>query len=303
MKKRIIRYTAILVLSIFIGPLLFSQNTAVEKIKWHSFEEAVALNKKNPKKVFIDLYTDWCGWCKQLDKTTFSNSVIVKLMNDNFYAVKLNAERKDTVVFNGYTYVNPNPTGFRSPHQLASSLLNGRMAYPSMVFMNDSMQIITTVQSYMKPPDFEPILAYFAQDKYLKMTYDTFRLSYKIKSTNIAEVAIKPVILNKVKFDAGQSTIKKSAYPQLDSMLVLMKNNVNMRIEINGFTDNTGNAITNKTLSEKRAKAVYDYFVAKGIDASRMSYAGYGSLNPITDNTTAEGRKLNRRIEIKILSK
>ena len=299
---KLIKYTAILVLSTFIGPRLFSQNTVVEKIKWHSFEEAVALNKESPKKVFIDLYTDWCGWCKQLDKTTFSDTTIIRLMNKYFIAVKFNAERKDTIIFNNYTFVNPNPTGFRSPHQLASSLLKGRMSYPSMTFLDEKMQMVTSVQGYMKPQDLEPILAYFAQDKYLKMTYDTFKLSYKIGS-GAAKVATQAVIMNKVKFDAGQSTIKEIAYPQLDSMVVVMKNNVNMKIEINGFTDNTGNTTTNKIISEKRAKAVYDYFVAKGIEAARMTYAGYGSINPIADNTTAEGQKRNRRIEIKILSK
>ena len=300
--KKIIKCTAILVLSTFIGPRLFSQNTAVEKIKWHSFEEAVALNKQNPKKVFIDIYVDWCGWCKQLDKTTFTDPTIIKLMNESFYAVKLNAEGKDTVIFDGHTFVNPNPTGFRSTHQLANSLLNGKMSYPSMAFLDEKMQIITTLQSYVKPPELEPALAYIAQNKYLKMSYDIFKLSYKTESTNIAKATAKPTVLNKVKFDAGQSTIKESAYPQLDSVANVMKLNAKMKIEINAYTDNTGDANTNKSLSEKRAKAVYNYFVAKGIEAARMTYAGYGSLNPIADNNTDEGQKLNRRIEIKVVS-
>ena len=75
-----------------------------------------------------------------------------------------------------------------------------------------------------------------------------------------------------------------------------------MKIEVGGYTDNTGNAAMNKILSEKRAKAVYDYFVSKGIENSRMSYAGYGSLNPIAENYTVAGQKLNRRIEIKIIN-
>jgi outer membrane protein OmpA-like peptidoglycan-associated protein len=300
---KLIKYTAILAFATFIGPRLFSQNTTVEKINWHSFEEAVALNKKNPKKIFIDIYTDWCGWCKQLDKTTFSDTTIIHLMNKCFIAVKFNAERKDTIIFNNYTFVNPNPTGFRSPHQLASSLLKGSMSYPSMVFLDEKMQMITSVQGYMKPNDLEPILTYFAQDKYLKMSYDTFLLSYKLGSTKAAKVATQSVIMNTVKFDAGRSTIKESAYPQLDSMVLVMKNDVNMKIEINGFTDNSGNATTNKTLSEKRANAVYNYFIAKGIKVGRMTYAGYGSLNPIAANTTDEGQKRNRRIEIKVVSK
>ena len=280
---------------------LFAQSN---KIHWYSFEEAVKLNAEKPKKIFLDIYTDWCGWCKVLDKSTFPDTTIIRLMNENFYAVKLNAERKDTVTYNGYTFVNPNPKGFRSPHQLASSMLQGRMSYPSMVFLNDSMHIITVVQSYLKPTDLEPLLAFIGRDKYLKINYDTFKLSYKIISSNeVADLTSKPFVLNKIVFDAGKSEITANAFSQLDSMVAVLKDNAKMKIEVNGYTDNTGNAVLNKTLSEKRAKAVYDYFVSKGIDAARMSYAGYGPLNPIAENTTAAGQKLNRRIEIKIISK
>src|ERR1051326_1000883 len=85
-----------------------------EKIQWHTFQEAVALSKKEKRKIFIDVYTQWCGWCKVMEKNTFTNPVIVKYMNAHFYAVKLDAEMKDTVVFNNNTFVNPNPTTLRS---------------------------------------------------------------------------------------------------------------------------------------------------------------------------------------------
>ena len=132
------KYIVILVLCTITALRLSAQT---EKIQWYSFEDAAKLNAQNHKKVFIDIFTDWCGWCKELDRSTFTNPVIVKLMSENFIAVKLNAERKDTVMFNGYMFVNPNPNGFRSPHQLASTMLKGRMMYPSMVFMDDSMRI------------------------------------------------------------------------------------------------------------------------------------------------------------------
>lgn len=299
--KNILKYLILLVCIIFIGKPLLAQT---EKITWHSFEDAVKLNEQLHKKVFIDVFTEWCGWCKVLDKNTFTNPEIIKIMNDNFIAVKLDAERKDTVVFNGYAFVNPNPTGYRSPHQLASSMLKGRMSYPSMVFMDDSMRLITTVQSYLKPTELEPILMYIAKDKYQTMTYDSFKLSYKVLSSDeVVEKAAAPVILNKVVFDAGKSTLVKEAYPQLDSVVTALKSNAVMKIEIGGYTDNIGDETSNKSLSEKRAKTVYDYFISKGIDESRMAYAGYGSKNPIAENTTNEGQKRNRRIEIRILKK
>ncbi len=102
--------------------------------------EAYNLNKKKPKKIFIDVYTDWCGWCKKMDATTFMNPEIAKYMNDNFYCVKMNAEMKDTLVVDGVTFLNPNPAASRSSHQLAIELLRGKMSYPSYVFLNDKSQ-------------------------------------------------------------------------------------------------------------------------------------------------------------------
>ena len=149
------------------------------KIKWMDFEEAVAASKKKPKKIFIDMYTDWCGWCKKMDASTFVNPVIVEYMNENFYAVKFNAERKDTVVFNGKNYVNPNPTGQRSSHQLAQELMAGRMSYPSFLFLDENAGKITTVPGYRKAPEFESILHYIAEDAYKTQKWEEFSASFK----------------------------------------------------------------------------------------------------------------------------
>jgi outer membrane protein OmpA-like peptidoglycan-associated protein len=80
-----------------------------------------------------------------------------------------------------------------------------------------------------------------------------------------------------------------------------MKENAQMKIEISGHTDKTGSEPLNFKLSGARAKAVVDYLIQKGIDRSRMEFRGYGSLQPISDNTTAAGRAKNRRVEFKIL--
>jgi len=93
-----------------------------EEIRWYTWAEAAELSKTAPKKIFIDLYTDWCGWCKKMDKSTFVDPSVVKYLNENFYPVKFNAERKDAIVFNETTFEYIK-SGRRGVHQLAYALL------------------------------------------------------------------------------------------------------------------------------------------------------------------------------------
>jgi thioredoxin-related protein len=146
-----------------------------QKINWITFQEAVALNETAPKKIFIDTYTDWCGWCKKMDQTTFQDPEVVAYMNENYYAVKFDAEMGDTIVFGSYTYVNEGGmNGRRGTHQLAAALLQGRISYPSYVFMNENNQLITVVPGYMEPKDFLPILKYFGSNAYLKKSFKDY---------------------------------------------------------------------------------------------------------------------------------
>jgi thioredoxin-related protein len=150
------------------------------EIKWYSFEDAINLNAQQfpKKKILIDVYTDWCGWCKKMDATTFSNPEIVKYINEYYYAVKLNAERKDSIMLDGKLFINPNPTVNRSTHQLAEALLNNRMSYPSYVFMDEMNRPITVVPGYSEAVNFEPILHYFADNQYLKQAWETFQKQF-----------------------------------------------------------------------------------------------------------------------------
>ncbi|MBQ7532366.1 MAG: DUF255 domain-containing protein [Bacteroidales bacterium] len=146
-----------------------------QKINWMTFQEAVELNRTAPKKIFIDTYTDWCGWCKKMDQTTFQDSLVVAYMNENYYAVKLNAEMNDTINFGGYTYVNEGGmNGRRGTHQLAAALLQGKMSYPSYVFMNERNQLITVAPGYMDASQFLPVLKYIGSDAYLKQSFKDY---------------------------------------------------------------------------------------------------------------------------------
>ena len=98
-------YLLYLILPFFftIDPVPASQDVA-EEIHWITWDEAVKLNASNPKKVFVDVYTDWCGWCKRMDATTFKDPKVVEYISNNYYAVKLDAEQKDDIVFQGNTF-------------------------------------------------------------------------------------------------------------------------------------------------------------------------------------------------------
>ena len=157
--------------------VLFAQEKPVE-VKWYTFEEAVELSKKNPKKLFIDVYTDWCGWCKEMDRKTFSHPVIARYLNEHYYAVKFNAESTKPIEFAGNTFVNEGGAP-RNPHQLAIALLQGKMSYPSVAYMNEDLQLLTAVPGYYTPDQIEPILNYFASDHYKNMAWTDFQASFK----------------------------------------------------------------------------------------------------------------------------
>ena len=103
-----------------------------------------------------------------------------------------------------------------------------------------------------------------------------------------------------IQFETGKATILKKSYPILDEVAKIFLDNQDYIIEVQGHTDNVGNAEANMKLSDKRAHAVRDYIVKKGVDANRITANGYGDTAPIADNKTKAGRAKNRRVEFKI---
>ena len=160
--------------------LIISHASFAQKaVQWNTFEKAVKQAEQKPRKIFIDMYTDWCGWCKKMDKDTFSNPVIAEYLNKHFYPVKFDAERKDTVTFMGQKFVNTNPQRSRHSHELARSLLQGKMSYPSYVFMDEELRVITVLPGYFPPEDFEPVLHFIATNAYQTTPWENFKARFK----------------------------------------------------------------------------------------------------------------------------
>ncbi len=126
-------------------------------IKWYTIEQAMKLREKEPKPLLIDVYTDWCYWCKVMMNTTFTNPNIAGYINQNFYAVRFNAEGKDTVKFRDTTYYSRGKT-----HDFAYKLLGRSIMYPTVVYIDvDFNQIV--VPGALKTNEIEGILVFFTE--------------------------------------------------------------------------------------------------------------------------------------------
>lgn len=183
--KRIIISVATAAVALVLASMRPATVPEGSTVKWMSFEEAVAKAKVHKKKIFIDVYTDWCGWCKVMDKKTFDDPHVAKLLNDEFYAVKFNAEQREDLQFSGYTFkfVESGRSGY---HQFAASLLDNKLSYPTVVFLDEEFRRIFPLPGYREAPEFHKILSYVAGGQYTKgkTAWEDFEKAYKSPYTN-----------------------------------------------------------------------------------------------------------------------
>lgn len=142
-------------------------------VKWLTFKEAQEKNKKEPRPFLIDVYTDWCGWCKHMMKTTYSNQALAQYVNTNFYPIKFNAEGKDTIEYNGQTY-KPTSALPRTPHELAVKFLGKQLTYPSTIFVGNNFEFNLLTQGYLEEKKIQPILVFMVENAYKNAPYEEF---------------------------------------------------------------------------------------------------------------------------------
>lgn len=160
---------------LFLFVALVTHSTSAQEVTWLSWSEAAALatSEENPKKIFVDVYTDWCGWCKKMDKDTFQNAEVAAYMDANFYMVKLDGEGKEPIEYKGRTF-NFVPSGRKGYHEFAAALMGGKLSYPTTIFLDEEMNMLSPVPGYQKPEPFLNIAKYFGDDIYKEKDWKTY---------------------------------------------------------------------------------------------------------------------------------
>jgi thioredoxin-related protein len=157
-------------------------------VNWVSIQDALESNekRKTQRYVLIDFYTDWCGWCKRMDATTFQDPELSKYINDNFHAVKFDAEQKEAVVYNGKTY-EFQPGGSRggtNGFAIEIAAKNGRLGYPTLAILDKESNRIESIPGFQDAKKLDARLKYYAEGYSEDFDFPTFLGMYDSPYTN-----------------------------------------------------------------------------------------------------------------------
>lgn len=158
---------------------------AQESINWLQWEEAMKTSEKpTGKKYIVDLYTDWCGWCKKMDLTTFRNPIITQIIDNYYVPIKFNAEGREDIRYNDKVY-SFTKGGRRGYHRLAAELTKGRLSYPTLVFMDENANVIQAIPGYQDACTLEKIMTYFSGDYHKTTTWVRYENEYQCGEPDI----------------------------------------------------------------------------------------------------------------------
>ncbi len=181
----------------------FSQTEKDGLVKWLTFKEAQEKNKQVQKPFLVDIYTDWCGWCKHMMKTTYSNPNIAGYINANFYPVKFDAETKDTVEYNGKIY-KPTSREPKTPHELAIKFLGNSLSYPSTMFITNNFEYNLLTQGFLEDKKIEPVLVFMVENAWRTSPFEEFNKHFNHAFVDTTFAKGKINIYNVKELDALQ---------------------------------------------------------------------------------------------------
>jgi thioredoxin-related protein len=151
------------------------EEARAEKLKWMTLDDAAAGLKNEKRPVLIDLYTDWCTWCKVMDKKTYSNKEVSRYVQQKFYPVKFDAEGHKTISWNGKTYAFNTRD---KAHDFAIYLTNGQLSFPTTVIIPVDGEP-QAIPGFLAPNEFELIVKYFGEGRYGKVSFEEYQKSFK----------------------------------------------------------------------------------------------------------------------------
>jgi thioredoxin-related protein len=171
--RHLFRLSVVLIL--FVGP--WWTLTGQAQVQWLTWEEAQARNLKEPRKFIVDVYTKWCRWCKEMDKATFDQPQISKYINDHYYPIKFDAETREDITFRNkvFKYVRSVNSGY---HELANEITFGKFSYPTIVFLDENLNVIQPLSGYRSPSEMDKIMKYFGEDYHKTTPWKKYEMMY-----------------------------------------------------------------------------------------------------------------------------
>jgi thioredoxin-related protein len=168
MKKSILVSPLAVVLGMMVLLSVNSVGGSDEKVQWKSFDEGMAEARGGKKKVLLDVYTDWCGWCKKMEANTYAHGSVASYLRDHYIAIKLNAESSRRLTYKNSSYTEAG---------LASAF--GITGYPSTIFLTSDGEPITVFPGYADATQFASVLSFIAEDHYLTKSFDDYSSSLR----------------------------------------------------------------------------------------------------------------------------
>jgi thioredoxin-related protein len=179
-KVRFILKYILLSISLFISFVSFETNQSIDsettntssQIDWKTFQDLNSTGNED-RKVMIFIYADWCKWCKELDKSCFSDPVVAEFINSNYFPIKFNGEKDQIIEFKGQTYKLKREDE-KVYHQFTEEFNKGDISYPAIVFLDEDMKVIQTIKGFRPKTEMFNVLNYFSGDFYKRISWGNY---------------------------------------------------------------------------------------------------------------------------------